>query len=169
MLKEFLLADAPNAPDGAPSHPAAPPTASTRHRPSTDLGIDLVGYTFTDRALGQCKVVGPSTYTDEDNITWKVGALVLWIGVCFVHSFLLVLDKRGCLFLTRICVGLCMCCKTLARALTFFFLTSCGLTRTGPSTARSETSCSVASSEGPYTQEEPYDTREDCKDITSSR
>ncbi len=71
MLKEFLLADAPNAPDGAPSHTAAPPTASTRHRPSTDLGIDLVGYSFKDRALGQCKVVGPSTYTDEDKITWN--------------------------------------------------------------------------------------------------
>ena len=71
MRKEFLIADAPNAPEGMPSHTAAPPTASTRHRPSTDLGIDLVGYSFKDRALGQCKVVGPSTYTDEDNITWN--------------------------------------------------------------------------------------------------
>jgi hypothetical protein len=70
-LKEFLLADPPDAPECTPSHTAAPPTASTCHRPSTDLGIDLVGYSFTDRALGQCKVVGPSTYTDEDNITWN--------------------------------------------------------------------------------------------------
>ena len=53
MLKEFLIADAPNAPEGMPSHTAAPPTSSTRHRPSTDLGIDLVGYSFKDRALGQ--------------------------------------------------------------------------------------------------------------------
>jgi hypothetical protein len=70
-LKEFLIADAPNAPEPTPAHNAVPPTASTRHRPSTDLGIDLVGYSFTDRALGQCKVVGPSTYTDEDNIVWN--------------------------------------------------------------------------------------------------
>jgi hypothetical protein len=63
-LKEFLIADAP---DPTPTHNAVPPTASTRHHPSTDLGIDLVGYSFTDRALGQCEVVGLSTYTDKDN------------------------------------------------------------------------------------------------------
>jgi hypothetical protein len=62
-LKEFLLADSPNALERTPLHNAAPPTASTRHRPSIDIGIDLVGYSFKDRALGQCKVVGPSTYT----------------------------------------------------------------------------------------------------------
>jgi hypothetical protein len=67
-LKEFLIADAPNAPEPTPAHNAVPNTASTRHRASTDLGIDLIGYRFTDRALGQCEVVGPSTYTDEDNI-----------------------------------------------------------------------------------------------------
>ncbi len=70
-LKEFLLVDAPNAPERTPLHNAVPPTASTRHRPSTDIEIDLVGYSFKDRALGQCKVVGPSTYTDEDNIVWN--------------------------------------------------------------------------------------------------
>ncbi len=70
-LKEFLIADAPNAPEHTSAHNAMPSTASTRHRPSTDLGIDLVGYRFTDRALGQCEVVGPSTYTDEDNIVWN--------------------------------------------------------------------------------------------------
>ncbi len=31
----------------------------------------MIGYKFTDRALGQCEVVGPSTYTDEDNIVWN--------------------------------------------------------------------------------------------------
>jgi hypothetical protein len=67
----FSFADAPNAPERPPLHNAVPPTASTRHRPSTDIGIDLVGYSFKDRALGQCKVVGPSTYTDEDNIVWN--------------------------------------------------------------------------------------------------
>jgi hypothetical protein len=39
--------------------------------PSTDIGIDLVGYTFTDRALGRCKVLAPSTYTDENNTVWN--------------------------------------------------------------------------------------------------
>ncbi len=69
-LKEFLIADAPNAPEHTPAQNAVPITASTRHRPSTDLGIDLIGYRFTDRALGKCEVVGPSTYT-EDNIVWN--------------------------------------------------------------------------------------------------
>jgi hypothetical protein len=71
-LKDFLLADVTNAPGLASSSPAAVPvTAPTRHRPSTDIGIDLVGYTFTNRALGQCKVLAPSTYADEDNIVWN--------------------------------------------------------------------------------------------------
>jgi hypothetical protein len=66
-----IVEPSPNAPDPTPAHNAVPPIASTRHRLSTDLGINLVGYSFTDRALGQCKVVGPSTYTDEDNIVWN--------------------------------------------------------------------------------------------------
>jgi hypothetical protein len=70
-LKDFLLADVTNAPGLASSPAAVPVTAPTHHRPSTDIGIDLVGYTFTDRALGQCKVLAPSTYADEDNIVWN--------------------------------------------------------------------------------------------------
>ena len=70
-LKDFLLADAPNAPGLASPHAPVPVIAPTRHRPSTDIGIDLVGYTFTDRALGHCKVLAPSTYTDEDNVVWN--------------------------------------------------------------------------------------------------
>ncbi len=66
-LKEFLLADAPNATERAPAHNIVLITASTRHRPSTDIGIDLVGYHFTDRALGKGKVVAPSTYIDESD------------------------------------------------------------------------------------------------------
>jgi hypothetical protein len=69
--QDFLLADAPNAPERAPAHNVVPLTASTRHRPSTDIGIDLVGYTFTDRVLVKCKVVAPSTYVDENNIVWN--------------------------------------------------------------------------------------------------
>jgi hypothetical protein len=70
-LKEFLLADVTNAPGLASSHVTAPVTAPTRHRPSTDIGIDLVGYTFTDRALGRCNVLAPSTYADENNTIWN--------------------------------------------------------------------------------------------------
>ncbi len=70
-VKEFPLADAPNASERAPAHNIVPLTASTRHRPSTEIGINLVGYTFKDRVLGKCKVVAPSTYIDENNIVWN--------------------------------------------------------------------------------------------------
>jgi hypothetical protein len=70
-LEDLLLADVTNAPGLASPHITVPVTAPTRHRPSTDIGIDLVGYTFTDRALGRCKVLAPSTYTDENNTVWN--------------------------------------------------------------------------------------------------
>jgi hypothetical protein len=70
-LKDFLLADVTNTPGLASLHITVPVTALTRHCPSTDIGIDLVGYTFTDRALGRCKVLAPSTYTDENNTVWN--------------------------------------------------------------------------------------------------
>jgi hypothetical protein len=52
-LKDFLLADVTNAPGLASFHVTVPFTAPTRHRPSTDVGIDLAVYTFTDRATMQ--------------------------------------------------------------------------------------------------------------------
>jgi hypothetical protein len=70
-LKDFFLADVTNAPRLASSHVTVPVTAPTKHCPSTDIGIDIVGYTFTYRALGRCKFLAPSTYTDENNTVWN--------------------------------------------------------------------------------------------------
>jgi hypothetical protein len=70
-LKDFLLEDSPNAPALSTPHVPIPVVEPTRHRPSTDIGLDLVGFTFTDRALGRCTVLAPSTYTDSDNIIWN--------------------------------------------------------------------------------------------------
>jgi hypothetical protein len=62
-----------------PTHPSArlhtvpypsPHPLATAQAPIL-FGIDLVGYRFTDRALGQCKVLAPSTSTDENNTMWN--------------------------------------------------------------------------------------------------
>ncbi len=53
-LKDFLLQDSPNAPALPTPHVPIPVVEPTRHRPSTEIGLDLVGYKFTDRALGRC-------------------------------------------------------------------------------------------------------------------
>ena len=70
-LKDFLHEDSPNAPALSTPHVPIPVIEPTRHRPSTDIGLDLVGYTFTERTLGRCTVLAPSTYTDSDNIIWN--------------------------------------------------------------------------------------------------
>ena len=67
-LKDFLQNDKPNAGHTAITTPHVPVVEPTAHRPATDLGLDLVGYTFTGKALGRCTVLAPSTYTDEDSI-----------------------------------------------------------------------------------------------------
>jgi hypothetical protein len=70
-LKDFFLVNVTNAPGLASSRITVPVTEPTRHHPSTNIGIEVVGYTFTDRALGRCKVLAPSTYTDETNTVWN--------------------------------------------------------------------------------------------------
>ena len=67
-LKKFLTADTPNN----PTTPAEPITCSTRHKPTSDLGLDLIGHSFPDKSLGTCCVVGTDTYLDEDGIIWHL-------------------------------------------------------------------------------------------------
>ena len=52
LLKNFLSED-PHSSSGAPT---IPPTSSTRHRPSSDTGSDLLGWTFYKKRL----VLAPS-------------------------------------------------------------------------------------------------------------
>jgi hypothetical protein len=47
-----------------------PVTSSTRHRPSSDTGSDLIGWTFFEKSLGHCTVLNTDTYLDHDNILW---------------------------------------------------------------------------------------------------
>ncbi len=86
-LNDFLTADAntQNAPAVRLQLPASleppaaipsaapmiPVTQSTRHRPSSDTGADLIGWTFHERSLGYCKVLHTDTYLDSDSILWK--------------------------------------------------------------------------------------------------
>jgi hypothetical protein len=51
--------------------PTIPVTQSTRHRPSSDTGADLIGWTFHERSLGSCKVLHTETYLDSDSILWN--------------------------------------------------------------------------------------------------
>ncbi len=48
-----------------------PTTQSTRHRPSSDTGADLIGWTFHERSLGYCKVLHTDTYLDSESILWN--------------------------------------------------------------------------------------------------
>ena len=65
-LKSFLQEDSHNA----AKPPPVPATSSTRHRPTTDTGIDLIGHTFQDTARGLCRIIGTDTYLDDDGILW---------------------------------------------------------------------------------------------------
>ena len=67
QLKTFLITDTlVTAP------PATPVTCSTRHKPSSDTGLDLIGHSFSDKALGDCLIVGTGTWLDEDGILWHL-------------------------------------------------------------------------------------------------
>jgi hypothetical protein len=47
-----------------------PVTSSTPHRPSSDTGSDLIGWTFFEKSLGHCTVLNTDTYMGHDNILW---------------------------------------------------------------------------------------------------
>ncbi len=65
-LKTFLQNDSHNV----PTPPPIPITGSTRHKPTTDTGIDLVGHTFQDTSRGLCRIIGTDTYIDDDGVLW---------------------------------------------------------------------------------------------------
>ncbi len=72
-LHYFLQAPNKSANDIVPS-PVTPATAihhaplstPTKDRPSSDTGIDLVGWSFPDRSLGQCTILATGTYLEGD-------------------------------------------------------------------------------------------------------
>jgi hypothetical protein len=46
-------------------------TASTRHRSSSDTGLDILGWKFREKALGPCTVIATDTLLDDNNILWN--------------------------------------------------------------------------------------------------
>ncbi len=48
-------------------HAVVPVTSTTRHRPSSDTGADLLGWIFYERTLGHCTVLNTDTILDDDN------------------------------------------------------------------------------------------------------
>jgi hypothetical protein len=67
LLKNFLAAD----PHNTTVAPTIPEMASTRHRPSSDSGLDLLGWQFKGKTLGPCTVVFTDTLLDDNNILWN--------------------------------------------------------------------------------------------------
>ncbi len=45
-------------------------TSTTRHRPSSDTAVDILGWTFYERTLGHCTALNTDKYLDDDNILW---------------------------------------------------------------------------------------------------
>ncbi len=67
QLKTFLITDTL-----VTVPPATPVTCSTRHKPWSDTGLDLIGHSFSDKSLGDCLIVGTDTWLDEDGILWHL-------------------------------------------------------------------------------------------------
>ncbi len=67
----FHLPTAAMAPSVASSAPIVPVTQSARHLPSSDIGADLIGWTFQEHSLGYCKVLHTDNYLDSDSILWN--------------------------------------------------------------------------------------------------
>jgi hypothetical protein len=65
-LKTFLQHDSHNV----ATPPPVPITSSTRHKPTTDTGIELVGHTFQDPSRGLCRIIGTDTYIDDVGVLW---------------------------------------------------------------------------------------------------
>jgi len=66
LLRKFLSED----PHSSPVAPSITPTASTRHRPSSDTGGDILGWTFYEKTLGPSTVIATDTLLDDNNILW---------------------------------------------------------------------------------------------------
>jgi hypothetical protein len=67
LLRKFLAEDPHNT---AVEH-TIPATSSTRHRPSSDTGIDILGWKFKKKTLGPCTVVATDALLDDNNILWN--------------------------------------------------------------------------------------------------
>jgi hypothetical protein len=67
LLRTFLAQDQ----ERNPSIPLTPASGPTRHRPSSDTGGDIIGWHFKEKSLGDCVVLAPDTYLDENNILWN--------------------------------------------------------------------------------------------------
>jgi hypothetical protein len=64
LLKKFMADD----PHHTSKAPRVPDTASTWHRPSSDTGLDLLGWKFKERTLGPCTVLSTVTLLDDNHI-----------------------------------------------------------------------------------------------------
>jgi hypothetical protein len=65
LLKKFMAEDSHHTSKA----PSVPDTASTRHRPSSDTGLDLLGWKFKEQTLGTC--TSTDTLLDDNNILWN--------------------------------------------------------------------------------------------------
>jgi hypothetical protein len=45
-------------------------SSPTRNRPSSDTGTDIIGWRFKEKSLGNCIVIAPDTFLDDNNILW---------------------------------------------------------------------------------------------------
>jgi hypothetical protein len=67
LLKKFMAED----PHQTSKAPRVQDAASTRHRPSSDTGLDLVGWKFKERTLGPCTALSTDTLLDDNTILWN--------------------------------------------------------------------------------------------------
>jgi hypothetical protein len=66
LIKTFLARDHETNPVPRLHQSSGP----TRHRPSSDTGTDIIGWRFKEKSLGNCIVIAPDTFLDDNNILW---------------------------------------------------------------------------------------------------
>jgi hypothetical protein len=67
LLRKFLAED----PHNTAVAPTILATSSTRHCPSSDTGLDILGWKFKEKTLGPCTIVATDTLLDDNNILWN--------------------------------------------------------------------------------------------------
>jgi hypothetical protein len=67
LLRTFLAGDQ----EHNPNTPLTPAPGFTRHRPSSDTGGNIIGWHFKEKSLGDCVILVPDTFLDENNILWN--------------------------------------------------------------------------------------------------
>ncbi len=68
LLKNFLARDHETSPVPQLHQSSGP----TRHRTSSDTGTDIIGWRFKEKSLGNCIVIAPDTFLDDNNILWHM-------------------------------------------------------------------------------------------------